>query len=423
MFTRRGKQRAILLILFLMAAAGAAAVIGYRTWPQQIVFHRPPYLPEVRFKAQRMVVEYPAAVLAAKVCEFRNESLAYLYFDHLRTRPSVDYDRVLLSVTARADRPVYRLWLVVDPNLLESVPYLAGLESRGIISGYELQPLSDAQYAARRRQTDLFLSVYTWPVEWKLNDLSDAQLVPALARFLMFKSETDARVRRRIPPVPAELSLRQATTLASDIVRVARFYHLPLAAFLGIGAMENNYMSVRGDLDHAVWKRRAQKGDIILKRRRGRVLVSNYALGVWQITRETLRCAHRLYLKDDRDYSALPPVLRPAEELDMNVPNPRVLTTYAGLLFRHLLDRFQGNVRLAAGAYNGGVARPNLRYAAGVREVARSARNFLAHAAPLTHTVGQVELARMKHPQPFSLPYVLARQQGRKPAPSDLRTE
>jgi hypothetical protein len=423
MATRRGKQRAILLILFLTAAAGAAAVIGYRTWPRQIVFHRPPYLPQVTFKSQQMAVEYPAPVLAARVGEFHNESLAYLYFDHLRTRPSVDYDRVLLSVVGRGDQPVYRLWLVVNRNLLQAIPYLAGLESRGAISGYELQPLTNAQYARRRRQTNLFLTVYTWPVKWKLADLSDAQLVPALARYLMFKSETDARVRRRIPPVPAELSLPQATTLAGDIVRVARFYHLPLAAFLGIGAMENNYMSVRGDLDHAVWKRRAQKGDIILKRRRGRVLVSNYALGVWQITRETLRYAHELYLKDHRDYASLPRALCPARELDLNLPHPRVLTTYAGLLFRHLLDRFQGNVRLATGAYNGGVKRPNLRYAAGVEEVARSARKFLAHAAPLAHTVGQVELARLRHPQPLSLPFVLARKKSPGPAPSGLRTE
>jgi hypothetical protein len=370
-----------------------------------------------------MVVAFPAPELAAQVGEFSNESLAYLYFDHLRTRPEIDSYEVLLSVTVSAGRPVYRLWLMVSRNLLQAVPYLAGLELRGTIAGYQLQPLSDAQYAGRRRQTNLFLSVYTCPVNWKLKDLSDAQLVPSLARYLMFKSETDARVRRRVPPMPAELSLKQATRLASDIVRVARFYRLPLAAFLGIGAMENNYMSVRGDLDHAVWKRRAQKGDIILRRRRGRVLVSNYALGIWQITRETLRYAHQLYLKDPSDYSLLPAALRPSRELDMNVPNPRVLTTYAGLLFRHLLDRFNGNVEFATGAYNGGAARPNLRYAAGVEEVAVSARGFLAHDASLAQTVGAVELAQAGIALSAGTPVIPAKLEGHRPAPSNLRTD
>jgi hypothetical protein len=423
MSARRAKRRAILLALCLMFAAGVAAVIGYRTWPRPLVFHRAPCLPQVTFKHQRMVVAFPAPELAAQVGEFSNESLAYLYFDHLRTRPEIDSYEVLLSVTVSAGRPVYRLWLMVNRNLLQAVPYLAGLELRGTIAGYQLQPLSDAQYAGRRRQTNLFLSVYTCPVNWKLKDLSDAQLVPSLARYLMFKSETDARVRRRVPPMPAELSLKQATRLASDIVRVARFYRLPLAAFLGIGAMENNYMSVRGDLDHAVWKRRAQKGDIILRRRRGRVLVSNYALGIWQITRETLRYAHQLYLKDPSDYSLLPAALRPSRELDMNVPNPRVLTTYAGLLFRHLLDRFNGNVEFATGAYNGGAARPNLRYAAGVEEVAVSARGFLAHDASLAQTVGAVELAQAGVALSAGTPVIPAKLEGHRPAPSNLRTD
>jgi hypothetical protein len=142
-------------------------------------------------------------------------------------------------------------------------------------------------------------------------------------------------------------------------------------------------MNVAGDLDHAIWKRRADQDDVILKRQRGRVLVVNSSLGAWQITRETLRYAHRRYLRDDRDYSRLPERLRPARELDvLNVP-PAVLTTYAGLLFRDLLDRCGGDVTLATGAYNGGLGRPNLKYADGVRAVAEYARRTLEHAAVL----------------------------------------
>jgi soluble lytic murein transglycosylase-like protein len=62
---------------------------------------------------------------------------------------------------------------------------------------------------------------------------------------------------------------------------------------------------------------------------------------------------------------------------------PEVLTTYAGLFFRDLLDRFPGEVALAVGAYNGGPGNPNLQYEAGVRLVAEHARRVLEHAAAL----------------------------------------
>jgi len=65
-------------------------------------------------------------------------------------------------------------------------------------------------------------------------------------------------------------------------------------------------------------------------------MVSNYAIGTWQITRETLRAAHQLYLKDKRDYTQLPARLRPPRDLNLNSVDDAVLTTYAGLLLRGL---------------------------------------------------------------------------------------
>jgi hypothetical protein len=147
--------------------------------------------------------------------------------------------------------------------------------------------------------------------------------------------------------------------------------------------MENNYMNISGDLQHTIWKRRAEKGDIVLKRAPGKVLVVNSSLGAWQITRETLRYAHRKYRSDGRDYSRLPERLVPPRELDFGNIDPVVLTTYAGLLFRDLLDRCGGDLAMAVGAYNGGLGRPNAKYAEGVRAVASYARGILEHAAVL----------------------------------------
>ena len=145
--------------------------------------------------------------------------------------------------------------------------------------------------------------------------------------------------------------------------------------------MENNYLDVQGDLEHTTWKRKAEPGDIVLKRRRGRVLVKNYSLGPWQITRETLRYAHELFLHDKRDYSALPERLRPSRQLNFDSLDGHVLTTYAGLLLRDLLDHFDGDIEQAVGAYNGGISNPNLQYAAGVQQVAQYARSVLVHVS------------------------------------------
>src|SRR2546430_3141571 len=210
----------------------------------------------------------------------------------------------------------------------------------------------------------MFDVAYGVPTEQKLESLSSFKLLPALAQFLIFKSQTDNRVLDRTDTAPRPLTREQATQLATDILDVAQFYSLPLDYFLGVGAMENDYMDVNGDLTHAVWKKRAQRDDIILRRGRKRVMVSNYAIGIWQITRETLRAAHQLYLKDMRDYSLLPARLRPSRSLDLNSVDDAVLTTYAGLLLRGLLDHFGGDVDKAIGAYNGGVKTPNPAYAA-----------------------------------------------------------
>jgi hypothetical protein len=55
--------------------------------------------------------------------------------------------------------------------------------------------------------------------------------------------------------------------------------------------------------------------------------------------------------------------LRPPPELKIDEVGPAALTTYAGVLLRDLLDRFNGDVTLAVSAYNAwtGAAEPAIR--------------------------------------------------------------
>ncbi len=373
----------VCLVAGLLIASGW---LIFRTWPRHIAVAVEP-LPPVRLEHEKMVVPFPTKVLLAEVGRFEDEMSAYLWFDYLRGRPGIDGSKVLLVVADNGSAPVYRIEIELPNDALAAIPFLARIQAKGLIEGFDLVFTVPAQLEYRREQTGIFVAAYQKPVERKLEKLPRKQLSSSTARFLAFKSHTDPRVRGSQESRPASLSQEQALELAADIIAVADFYELPLDIFLGIGAMENNYLSVRGDLNHAIWKRRAAKDDIILKRRRNKVLVSNYSQGVWQITRETLRYAHALYLKDKRDYSRLPERLRPPRVLKLDLTDSHVLTTYAGLLLRDLLDRFNGDVEKAVGAYNGGPRNPNAQYAAGVQMVAEYARNILERVTTNTQEV------------------------------------
>jgi hypothetical protein len=366
---------AILLLL-------AVAWFGYWLRPQRISFSPVAPVPVWSVIDGRQAVSLPKDFLAAKIFRSGDEFLAYLMYDYLRSAPALRGAEVLLTYREAGGKPFYTIVAHLRNDLLSAVPLLAQIQAAGVIPWFEWRRADERSLQNMRRQTAVFVSVYNLPVHRKLEQIGYSRLQPYLRRFIRFKSDTDRRVLDSMRAADG-LSDEEAGRLAADMIAVADFYSVPLDFLLGIGAMENNYLNVDGDLEHASWKRHAQKGDVILKRRRRRVLVLNQASGVWQITRETLRYAHRLFLKDQRDYSLLPMRLRPPKDLNLDHIDPEVLTTYAGLLFRDLIDRFDGDVAKAAAAYNGGPANPNMRYADGVGLVAGYARRMLEGVAML----------------------------------------
>jgi hypothetical protein len=324
----------------------------------------------------------PGYEVAAELGSYQDELFAYLMFDHLRHSPRLGTTRLLLTFDKGKPRS-YSLLLCGPPDLLRAIPEVASVVSTAPEQASTWALLPSTRIAGFEQQTRLFLSSYNLPVRRKLEDLPPKALSKYLQRFIQFKSRTDRRIRLKLEPVPQPVSREEAGRLAGDILEIAEFYSIPIELFLGIGAMENNYMNVRGDLKHSIWKRRPAADDIVLERRGGRVRVLNDSAGVWQITRETLRYAHLLVRKDKRDYGRLPKHLRPPSELRVNEVDATVLTTYAGILLRDLLDRFNGDVTLAVSAYNGGPARPNLRYGSGVLAAAQHARRVVEQAAAL----------------------------------------
>lgn len=368
--------------ILLCVAAGAAIFVWLMRFEPLPVKPRP-LLPQPVTDDGRFSLRVPGYALTAEVTTYRDELFAYLMFDFLRHNAMFRNGRLLLAFDPRDAAAPYRLIFRADDDLLAGIASMASLEAAGAAMEGSVRLTAHGRLSGYEQQTRLFDSAYNLPVRKKLEQLPKNALAAYLRRFIRFKSATDPRIRRKLEPIPLPLSSIEAQQLAGDILTVADFYSLPLDFFTAIGAIENNYMNVRGDLKHSVWKRRAAKDDVILERKRGRVRVLNDSAGVWQITRETLRYAHSLYRADKRDYTALPEHLRPPKTLDVREVSPTILTTYAGLLLRDLLDRFDGDVTLAVSAYNGGPGRPNLRYGEHVQQAATHARRVMERAAAL----------------------------------------
>ena len=377
----------------LISALALSAWTADRLWPRSIYVGATGHRRSPAVHGRHVAVPFADEVACAEIASFDDQLEAFLRFEYIRGRNPSDASNVLLTATRSGHHTAYGIYLLVENDELTTVPRLDQMQSHGLISHYELMAWTKKDLAAAQQESQLLDAAYHVPANQRLEALPSFQLLPALADFLVFKSQTDWRVVGHSASAPEPLTHAQALRLASDILDVAHFYDLPLDYFLGVGAMENNYMNVNGDLAHTVWKTHAEPGDIVVERGRKRVRVSDYSEGAWQISRETLRSAHQLYLKDKRDYSKLPPRLRPQpqRELDLNSLRSEQLTTYAGLVLRNLLDHFDGDVDRAIGAYNGGTGNPNRAYASNVKNIALYARRVLEHAPlPSVRTSGRI---------------------------------
>lgn len=380
--SKQNLTRIILAILLILLSSGGVWL--YLKWQVEPLptGYLEPTLPFIQ-SDRSVSIPYPDSTFLTTIATFHDELFAYLMYQHFRSTTPFNNNRLLLTYQERDGMTRYQVRLILGNDYVRAVDQVAALYTNGTIQSPEWKLVPNSVLRYYENQSRLFNAAYNLPVKRKLEELPPSELRKLVQSFIRYKSTIDPRIRKRIEPIPQPLTPGEANQFAGDIIAVAEFYNLPLEIFLGVGAMENNYMNIRGDLEHSIWKRRAAKDDIILERRRGRVRVLNYSSGPWQITRETLRYVHRLYLKDSRNYEDLPEHLRPPKDLKLDEVNPEVLTTYAGLLLRNLLDHFDGDVSLAVGAYNGGQRNPNMHYEQGVRTAAEHARRVLEQAAVL----------------------------------------
>ncbi len=368
----------------LLATAGAFA---YYYWPQSLVLPTTSVLQAINESNGQTVVSWQDRVFVGKIGEFDDALSAYLMFDYLRSQDLLRGRQVLLIAHSASVERHYSVWVRLPDDVLTGVETAAALKGNHLTPVLEESWITNGELYGYLRQTSAFIEAYNCQDFPKLEEISSSELQLYVRQFISFKASVDPRTWNGSPHPLSPLSLEDAESLAADIVEAARFYDVPVDLLLGIGAMENNFLNAPGDLNNAVWKKEIGRDDIVLRRRGRKAWILNSSMGTWQITRQSLRYAHDLFLCDTRDYSRLPIELRPMEQLDMNFLSPHVLTTYAALLLQDLLQYFDGNVLLAAAAYNGTKLRPNLQYASGVENVASYARRVLGNAARMKRGV------------------------------------
>jgi hypothetical protein len=370
-------------ILFTQILLALAGVLAYCCWPRYLILPQPRDVASVAYVDGRPVVFWRERSLIGRLAEFDDALSAYLMFDYLKAQKLLEGTEVMLTIDRAADESPYRIVVKLPDDLISGIAQLARLEAGHLTSHVDYTWIGSSELARDLQQTKLFEMAYSEPNGRALDQISPAELRSYLRQFIHFKAATDPRTWKKSAWPLSPVTMAEADRLAGDITIVADFYGLPVDVFLGIGAMENNFLNAPGDLNNAIWKKRVERDDIVLERMRHKVRILNSAIGIWQITRQSLRHAQKLFLADKRDYSLLPDRLRPLKRLDMENLNSGVLTTYAGLLLRDLVDRFDGDLVLATGAYNGTVRHPNLRYAEGVEMVASYARRVIGNTAEL----------------------------------------
>ena len=259
-------------------ALSALALVSWgadRLWPRRMCVSAQHRHLAPKVHARNVALPFSHEIACAEIASFDDQLEAFLRYEYLRGRDPDDASKIFLTAGGTSKRANYNIFLLVENDQLTAVPRLNRMASHGLITHYELAAWTRPDLALAQKQSRMFENAYNVPTEQKLETVPSFQLLPALADFLVFKSQTDWRVVGLSTRAPQPLTHHQALRLASDILDVAHFYNLPLDYFLGVGAMENNYMDVNGDLTHAVWKKRAERGDVVLQHDRKRVLVSD----------------------------------------------------------------------------------------------------------------------------------------------------
>src|ERR1700757_2546749 len=195
-----------------LAAFAACGYTDHRLWPLDLPASAHPRVPITALQDQRLIVPFSLQVPAAEIATFNDQLEAFLRFEYLRgreAREGHDTSHMYLTAVNTKKGPQYKIFVVTDNDLLTAVPQVASLKGRNLITHYEFQTWSQKEYNYYQQQSHMFDVAYDVPTDQKLETVSSSKMLPALAQFLIFKSQTDNRVVDSSDPAARPLTREQ----------------------------------------------------------------------------------------------------------------------------------------------------------------------------------------------------------------------
>src|SRR5207248_8166336 len=160
---------------------------------------------------------------------------------------------VLLVSDDAGAQTIYRIVLVLPNDLIAGINKLLALQDAGLTAKVAYSWRTHEVVRKYVAETTLFVEAFQASSQRSFGRMKKEELHSYLRRFIRFKALTDPRIHGGSNTIPSPLTPSQADRLAADMIAVADFYDFPLDLLIGIGAMENKFMSVAGALQNTKW--------------------------------------------------------------------------------------------------------------------------------------------------------------------------
>src|SRR6476646_4961801 len=181
------------LAAFALVALALSSWAAYRVWPRQLRATAQHRRLRPKVHGRNIVLPFSNEIACAEIASFGDQLEAFLRFEYLRGRDPDDASKILLTADHSGKRVNYKIFLLVENDQLTALPRLNRMEFHGLITRYELVAWTKQDLALAQQQSRAFENAYNVPTEQTLETLPSFQLLPALAEFLVFKSQTDWR--------------------------------------------------------------------------------------------------------------------------------------------------------------------------------------------------------------------------------------
>lgn len=144
-------------------------------------------MPRVDIQDRRTVILMPKGNLVGLVGSFPDELSAFPHFQYLKGLRDLGGSTVLMTVSEESSGLCYKLYVLLEDDLLSQTTGLVQLQSNGYSTPFEKASQPSSQIQNWREQIRLFDAAYDGPVKKRLLQLSRTALTSAVAKFIFLR--------------------------------------------------------------------------------------------------------------------------------------------------------------------------------------------------------------------------------------------